>query len=532
MSRARLLQAALLAALALLAVLLLRWQPAPAFPRPDGGRLLLAGALVVAYALACVRNLRRRPRAQPAAAVDDEVWVVHASQTGFAESLARRTADTLRTAGVAAVPRALGGLDVAGLARRRRVLFVVSTTGEGDAPDTAFGFVRHAMGAAPASTLDDLRYGLLALGDRHYARFCAFGHALDRWLRQAGARPLFDLVEVDDGDPGALRHWQQQLHLLGGGIEIADWREPDYQRWRLVSRRLLNAGSLGAPVFHLGFEAIDGARSWAPGDIAEIGPCNDPATIERFLAAARLDGAARAGAGSLREALARRLLPTAAEAIAALAASPVPALLDALPVLPHREYSIASLPGDGRLELVVRQLRHADGTLGRGSGWLSEYAPLGAPVALRVRANPNFHLPDGEAPLVLIGNGTGIAGLRAHLRARVAAGRRRNWLLFGERQAAHDFLFGEELEAARREGFVERLDLAFSRDQAERVHVQQRLREQRERLAAWIAQGAFVLVCGSVAGMAPGVDEVLREALGEIGYEGFVESGRYRRDVY
>ncbi|MFX5510409.1 hypothetical protein ABTD49_21515, partial [Acinetobacter baumannii] len=80
-------------------------------------------------------------------------------------------------------------------------------------------------------------------------------------------------------------------------------------------------------------------------------------------------------------------------------------LIDALPPLPHREYSIASLPADGRLELLVRQTRHDDGRLGLASGWLTEHAPLGASVALRVRSNRAFHAPADDRPLLLIGNG-------------------------------------------------------------------------------------------------------------------------------
>src|SRR5262249_49076340 len=154
------------------------------------------------------------------------------------------------------------------------------------------------------------------------------------------------------------------------------------------------------------------------------------------------------------------------------------ALVDALIPLTAREYSIASIASDGVLELIVRQERHADGNLGLGSGWLTEYLPLEGSVSARLRRNSGFHLPAASAPLVMIGNGTGLAGLRSLLKARIAGGEQRNWLLFGERNRAHDLLCSEELQGWVESGDLQRLDLAFSRDQAEKIYVQDVLLQQ------------------------------------------------------
>src|SRR5690606_21545868 len=135
-------------------------------------------------------------------------------------------------------------------------------------------------------------------------------------------------------------------------------------------------------------------------------------------------------------------------------------------------------------------------------------------------------------PVLLVGNGTGLAGLRALLKARIAAGRRRNWLLFGERSARTDGFFAEELHQWKREGWLQRLDLMYSRDQAQRRYVQHALAEGADDVRQWVAGGAVVYVCGSLAGMAPGVDEALRRILGREGFEALVDAGRYRRDVY
>ncbi len=274
---------------------------------------------------------------------------------------------------------------------------------------------------------------------------------------------------------------------------------------------------------------------WQPGDIAEIGPCHDPADIGRLLDKLGMDGATPvrcdAQASTLAEALATRLLLPEAH-LATMRALPPQQLVDALSPLPHREYSIASLPRDGQLELLVRQTRHADGRLGLASGWLTSHAPVGARIALRIRTNRSFHPPAEDRPLVLVGNGTGLAGLRGHLKARALAGRGRNWLFFGERSARYDGFFGDELAAWQANGVLERLDLVYSRDGNARRYVQDALRERAAALREWVEAGAAIYVCGSLQGMAGGVNDALVDVLGEAGLRRLTEQGRYRRDVY
>jgi len=504
----------------------------PSSPRPR--HWWLATASLVAYLGFCGWILLRG-RTDGAPAIDEGErlpWlVVHASQTGFASELAAHTADSLKAAGARVALRPLSAVDAGLLARTERALFVASTTGEGDPPDPALAFVRDTM--TRAADLSGLRYAILALGDREYEHFCGFGHQLDHWLRQGHATALFDLTEVDNGDPGALRHWQHHLGLAAGAPALADWTPPRYERWTLRARTLLNPGSVGGPTFHLALQPPrDAAPSWQAGDIAEIGPRNAAPVVEALLAARGLDGTASVEFLSqrmpLREALARAQLAN----LPSTDTRDPQAMVDALQPLPHREYSIASLPGDGTLQLLVRQMQRPDGTPGVGSGWLCLHASPGDGVDLRIRANPNFHPPADDRPMLLVGNGTGIAGLRALLKAREAAGHRRNWLLFGERQRAHDAFFLDDIERWRRDGTLERDDLVFSRDGGEHRYVQDALRAAAPALRAWIADGACVYVCGSLEGMAPGVDAVLREALGDDAVDRLRDDGRYRRDVY
>lgn len=424
--------------------------------------------------------------------------------------------------------KSLAEVTASDLAGAARALFVVSTTGEGDAPDTARRFIRDVMGAEP--DLHGLGYGVLALGDSGYARYCAFGRTLDAWLAHRGATPLFDRVEVDDGDPAALRHWQSHVGVLAGVTDAPDWTRPRYGRWRLAQRRRLNPGGPGDGAFHIRLEALD-AATWEAGDILEVGPRNDPAEVAALLARLGLDPAIKVvaeEAATLAEVLSWRRLPHDD----AVPATTPQALVDALPPLPHREYSIASLPADGGVELLVRAMSRADGKPGLGSGWLTLHAAEGAEIAARVRTNRAFHAPQDDRPLILIGNGTGLAGLRAHLKARAAAGRHRNWLVFGERTAAHDYFHEDEIEAWLADGVLQRLDLAFSRDQDRKVYVQHRLAEAADALRAWVADGAAIYVCGSLEGMSGDVHATLTAVLGAETMERLADEGRYRRDVY
>lgn len=505
------------------------WWPASPLPAHWAWAAVAVAFYVGASGWLLWRSRPRRDR--EATNGEPQLLVAWASQTGFAGQLAERTAASLAGAGIGVRLCELADLDAATLATTSRALFVVSTTGEGDPPDPALAFVRDVL-AAPAA-LPTLEFAVLALGDREYDHFCGFGHRLDQWLRRAGARPLFDLVEVDNGDAGALRHWQHHLGLLAQAPELPDWSPVAYEPWQLRERAELNPGSAGGPVFGLALAPPAQARpAWQAGDIAEIGPRNSNDAVDALLAVLGLAADSIVDFGGkprpLAEALSRAHLPDPAE-VAGLDAR---ALADALKPLPHREYSIASMPHEGKLQLLVRHMRRPDGRSGLGSGWLCEHAAPGATVDLRIRANPNFHPPAPERPLVLVGNGTGIAGLRAHLSARVQAGANRNWLLFGERNRDRDFHYHADIERWQSEGFLERLDLAFSRDGAQRRYVQHALRDAADTLRAWIDDGAAVFVCGSLQGMAPGVDAVLRETLGDARVEQLLLDGRYRRDVY
>ena len=463
---------------------------------------------------------------------DASSWLIgFASQSGFAEQLAWQTAGQLQAAGLPVRVQPLAAVSEEDLQQASNALFVVSTFGDGEAPDSARGFERKILGQ-PLS-LSALKYSVLALGDRQYPHFCGFATRIQQWLAERGAQSLFSPVQVDSGDPEALHHWQVHLSQLTGAVPGANWQAPSYNNWTLEQRQLLNPDSSGSGVYLLGLSAPDASFTWQAGDLVEVMPRQSTWAVEHLLDGLGLSANTPVHLDGLHDplapALARRHLPATRGHLVGLHAQ---ALVDALIPLNMREYSIASIPQDGVLQLIVRQERHPDGSLGLGSGWLTEHAPLGTAISLRLRRNSGFHLPAEPCPLILLGNGTGLAGLRSLLKARIAQGQQPNWLVFGERNAAHDFYCRDELQGWLASGELSRLDLAFSRDQAHKVYVQDRLREAAEELRRWLADGAAIYICGSLNGMAAGVDQTLIDLLGADAVQQLIEQGRYRRDVY
>jgi sulfite reductase (NADPH) flavoprotein alpha-component len=404
---------------------------------------------------------------------DADYWIVYASQTGTAEQLAWHTATILQSGGIKASVKNIAVLDKTTIESAKKMLFLVSTFGEGEAPDSARGFARKLLKSSLG--LSQLQFAVLGLGDKRYSDYCSFAGQVDQWLQTSGAKPLFARINVDNGDEHAINSWQKAIADISGVENVPTWAAPEYEEWRLQKRQLINEGSIGTGIYCVSLQPPKpGTAHWQAGDILEIKPQNNLA-------------------------------------------------------LPHREYSIASLATDGRLDLVVRQTFTENGEPGLGSGWLTATAPENGVVLARIRANPSFHAPLVNGPMILIGAGTGIAGLRAHLHERYIKDVQQNWLIFGERQRSKDRLFASELDAWQQSGFLTELDEVYSRDGE--GYVQNVLKSKQQQLCEWLDRGAAIYVCGGVA-MGTGVHQALIEILGENDLQQLIETNRYRRDVY
>jgi len=447
------------------------------------------------------------------------ILVAFASQTGAAERIAWLSANALAAGAdspakniaknvVRVAP--LGGLTPAEIAEAGTLLVVTSTYGAGEAPDSAQAFARKQMTQAPE--LKGLSYAVLALGDMKYdATFCGFGRSVDRWLASGKARRLFDVICVDgDDDTAAMTKWCQQLTRLGAQTSVEALMPGPPQDWVLEERRLLNPGSPGGEAWHIALRPRNAAQlNWTAGDIAEVWPRNSDVSVEDFLARHGLDGDKsfrwRGQWTFLRDIIAHSRLP--------------------------RTHEVEGIALQWRMELLVRKAVKDDASLGLGSGWLTQVAQVGRIVKLRLRPNPNFH-PPGDGPQILIGAGTGIAGLRAHLLYRQQKKLGDAWLLFGERGQATDLYYGDDLKAWQAEGTLARTDLVFSRDVSLRKYVQHLVAEQGTEVSRWVNErGASILVCGGLE-MAAGVQEALVVILGQEKLDQMTQDGLYRRDIY
>ncbi|MGZ0079992.1 sulfite reductase subunit alpha [Methylomonas sp. YC3] len=217
--------------------------------------------------------------------------------------------------------------------------------------------------------------------------------------------------------------------------------------------------------------------------------------------------------------------------------------------LQHRAYSISSSgkKHPDSVHLTVASVRYdAHGRQHKGvcSTYLADLVNEETDIRIFFTPNNNFRVPaDDSLPMIMVGPGTGIAPFRAFLQEREfrkASGK--NWLFFGDRNASTDFIYREEIEAMQSSGLLTKLDLAFSRDQAEKIYVQDRMKEHGAELYAWLEQGGYFFVCGDAYRMAKDVDQALHDVIREHGKKTLVEAveyvnqlkkdKRYVRDVY
>jgi sulfite reductase (NADPH) flavoprotein alpha-component len=224
-------------------------------------------------------------------------------------------------------------------------------------------------------------------------------------------------------------------------------------------------------------------------------------------------------------------------------------LFNVLQRLTPRMYSIASSQAQHKDDVqttvrVVRYESHGLKRQGVASGQLGDRAAVGTRFPIFLHSNANFRLPeDTSMPVIMIGPGTGVAPFRAFLEERQATGQTGdNWLFFGEQRAALDFLYKDQFEAMHKDGVLTHLDTAFSRDQAQKVYVQDKMQERAAELYAWLERGAYFYVCGDATRMAKDVETALLDVIAK-GSNGTLEHAsaylaamkkqkRYQRDVY
>jgi sulfite reductase (NADPH) flavoprotein alpha-component len=532
--------------------------------------------------------------------------ILYGSQTGNGRAVARKLEAAAARSGVAVDLVSMADYPAARLKRERFLAIVVSTHGEGDPPDDAMELHRFVTGRRLPSlealsywvlALGDSSYENFCQTGRDFDRQLAAAGA-----RRVEPLVECDLDYTDTAEAWAESVLQQASGLLGRSQDVAaapvlrvvppaprHTRNSPLAARLLVNQRITGRDS-SKDVRHLELDLEGSGLRWEPGDSLAIVNRNPDRVVEPVLEALGFDGdeAVDATGRPLREELAVGREITALnrpflEAWAAAESSgrltlelerlhggglgpwlqvhqlidvlrEFPAEIEAerfsamLRTLPPRQYSIASAPeyAEDEVHLTVALLHyeaHGAPHWGAASSWLALDRNEGDPVPVFVEPNERFRLPADDVPVIMIGPGTGVAPFRAFLQAREARGARgRNWLLFGDRNFASDFLYQIEWLRYRKQGLLTRLDLAFSRDQAEKRYVQHRMQESAREFHAWLEEGACVYVCGDAKAMAPDVDHALREIVAtqsgrdEDGVEEYLAglrlAGRYQRDVY
>ena len=576
------------AALDSLSPLQLAWLSGYCWARADGGALPTVAATDATSAASA------EPAPPPLA-----VTVLSASQTGHAREVADKLHAALAEQGINAKRISAADYKPKTIADEQVLLLVTSTQGEGEPPEEALSLHRLLFGKK-APPLPALRFAVCGLGDSSYPDFCQAGKDFDTRLAELGGERLAPRADCDVDYQATAAAWIADLVPRLAALQPAAPRTPTaaapatpaaYDRDHpftapLLARQKITGRHSTKDVRHIELDLAGSGINYQAGDALGVWCENDPARVDAILAALKLDGVTVIDGKTLREQLIREReisqnTPQFVQGYAALAKSadldaeiathgaapyaantPLDAIVARYPAaitaeqlltllrpLTPRLYSIASAPEEvgEEVHLTVGVLHYEhDGKAysGAASGYLGERLPEDGAARVFVEPNPNFRLPDDpQAAIIMIGNGTGIAPFRAFMQARVAReAPGKNWLVFGNPHFTEDFLYQTEWQGWQKDGFLHRYSLAWSRDQAEKVYVQDKLREEAASVWQWLKDGAYVYVCGDAARMAKDVERALLDIIaGEGGMDADAaadyldelrQARRYQRDVY
>ena len=535
---------------------------------------------------------RRAQVTEPVTAEGDGPLVLWASQTGTAESVAARLARRLGDSQLVN----MDDVPMSRLAAVRDVLIVTSTFGEGGPPDNGAGFWNR-LGAPDAPALDGVRYAVLGIGDRSYADFCGYAKSIDVRFADLGATKVLARTDCEANDNGPMSQWTDQVAaVLGVSVEQSVTIDEPFTREDpvlapLCRNTVLTAHASAKEVRQFGFDISGHDIGYAVGDSLGVCATNSPAVVDAWLAATGLHGDevvdVEGAPQTLRDALTRSydicrvtadLLrfvaqnagdPTAAKVLRApseqlgkwlagrngldiveeFSVRAEPARWQQVLVrLTPRKYSISSSPlvSPREVQLTVSVVRYRARRGGQRGGVCSTFLAdrANAPVPVFLQRSPHFRPPnDADTPMIMVGPGTGIAPFRGFLQERRALGHTgRNWLFFGDQHRSDNYYYRDELESMVSDGVLNRLDLAFSRDQADRVYVQHKMLDYGADLWRWLEEGARFYVCGDASRMARDVDTALTSIIkthGKMSEQAahhykreLVAEKRYVRDVY
>ncbi|MEN5018282.1 sulfite reductase subunit alpha [Erwinia sp. Eh17-17] len=566
----------------------------------------LAGFLAGLHSRLLVLENQPQAAGSAASAATTQLHILFGSQTGNAEALAQSAAKAARAKGLVPVVQGLGEVDIDVFATMRHVLVITSTYGEGEMPDNAQLFWQ-AISASTAPRLEQMHFAVLAIGDTGYDGFCQAGKFIDMRLEQLGAKRVYDRIDcdIDYEEPSnawiasSMPQFAASAGSSGNALEsapeapvIPGSNKNNPYAAALATNKRLSGESSGKDIRHFEFDLTDSGLKYEAGDALGVIPVNEPALVQLLLTQLKSDydnpvpGFDRSlgdlltyqfeisepsrkliewvGQNTTNQELRHVLQHDDKDALGVwlwgkdtldllqldvTRSLSIPEFVGLLRPLQHRAYSISSSQKahPNQVHLTIASVRyHSAGRARSGvcSTYLAERVKRGEKPAIFISPNKAFRVPaNNDAPLIMIGPGTGIAPFRAFLEEREAIGAKgKNWLFFGDQHQEHDYIYREELTAWQENGLLTRLDLAFSRDQAEKIYVQTRMLEQGAELFAWLEEGAYFYVCGDASRMAKDVDKALYQVITQFGgmsaeraadyVDQLKKEKRYLRDVY
>ena len=531
-------------------------------------------------------SVRGTPPVSSAGAVS-KITILYGTETGNSKKLATEFAQKAKQHKIHAKVQGMDQYRLTDLTKEEYLLAVISTHGDGEPPAAAKKFYDHIH--LNGFRLDKLKYSVLALGDTSYPLFCKTGEEVDQQLQKLGGNRIVPLQKCDvDFDADADTWFSTVLQQLTVPVATPSVAAPEvkpalpvkkgkqvYQGTVMTHINLNDRGS-NKETYHIELQA-EGIE-YQCGDSIGIVPENDSQLVTDIIAKVNADGNKsvqyKNEKQTIYELLKRRVnivhltekqvqqyavvtghnIPAArADLLTLLQQYPVKnaaqfeEILVGLNVLAPRLYTIASAPSahEGEVHiLVVKDQFESKGKLKTGlcSDYLSHFK-TGRKQSFFVQPNRRFRLPAEDKDIIMVGPGTGIAAFRSFLAERDVTGASgRNWLFFGDQQFTTDFLYQTEIQQWYDTGVLNKISLAFSRDQQEKIYVQQRMQEEAAELYQWLENGACFFVCGKKDPMSYEVEQtllaIIREQGGKTEEEArqylhqLEEAGRYEKDVY
>ncbi len=499
--------------------------------------------------------------------------ILYGTQTGNAEGLAMDAATVARAQGFDAVVQGLDDVSIDAFSVMKRVIITIATYGEGEMPDNA-GLFWESIYSTDMPRLPDMQFGILALGDTSYDEFCQAGKLLDTRLEQLGATRLVDRLDCDVDYEDIADEWiNKTIPLANSGNVIVPavetspqvvksiWNRKNPYPAKVSVNKLLSGPSSGKEIRHYEIDLADSGLTYETGDALNVMPVNDGVLVKKLTERLSVDRdivlegqeksivdlltyqyeistpsrnlIAAVEAQAKHEKFSHVLKNGDKEALADFLwgkdtldllnlnseiTFTADEFLGLLKPLQHRAYSISSSPSKhlGSVHLTVASVRWREegrDHLGVCSTFLADRVTANGTAGVFVSPNKAFRIPaNDDAPMIMVGPGTGVAPFRAFLEERQMRGAKgKNWLFFGDQTRDSDFIYEQQLLEMQAVGVLSRLDLAFSRDQKEKIYVQNKMHECSVELYQWLEKGAYFYVCGDATRMAKDVDQALRD---------------------